>query len=102
VQRIHGLIRGVYSDLLSRLQASNSALALNLFPEYARPIYDDIFGKLGTDLPTVANQLGSVLRISASEKTAELILTRQVGGDTLSFAVYLLRGGDGIWRIESM
>jgi hypothetical protein len=61
-----------------------------------------VFGKLGTDLPAIANQLGTVESISFSKSSAEVVMSRMVSGTKQIFMIYLMRGEDGIWRIESM
>jgi alpha-tubulin suppressor-like RCC1 family protein len=96
------IVRGVYSDLIDRLKASNKTLALNLFFGHARDKYDAVFTAFGVDLAANANQLGGIARVTASLETAELILTRTDAGGTTVFSVTLFLGEDGIWRIEGM
>ncbi|MBL0142910.1 MAG: hypothetical protein IPP91_12615 [Betaproteobacteria bacterium] len=98
----YDLVKGAFSDMVNRLKAGTNATALNLFFGHAKATYQDVFDKLGTDLPSIANQLGSVKSISFSHSRAELILSRDAHGSTSVFPVYLMRGEDGIWRIESM
>jgi len=98
----YDLVKGVFSDVMNRLKAGSNNHALNLYFGHAKPIYDDIFTKLGTDLPAIANQFGTVEGITFSRSAAQLTLSRIVDGDRQIFTIQLMRGQDGIWRIDSM
>jgi hypothetical protein len=98
----YNLVKGAFTDMVNRLKAGTNSTALNLFFGHARAIYEDIFTKLGTDLPAIANQLGTVESINFSKSSAEVVMSRMVSGTKQIFMIYLMRGEDGIWRIESM
>ncbi|MGH6803258.1 MAG: hypothetical protein ACREC3_07810, partial [Methyloceanibacter sp.] len=98
----YNLVKGVYSDMGNRLKAGTPSTALNLFFGHAKATYESIFNKLGSGLPAMADQLGAVDSVSVSTTEAELILIRNVAGAGKAFMIYLIRGQDGIWRIESM
>ncbi|MBL0142906.1 MAG: hypothetical protein IPP91_12595 [Betaproteobacteria bacterium] len=98
----YDLVKGAFSDMVNRLKAGTNATALNLFFGHARSTYEDVFTRLGADLPTVANQLGTVESINFSKSSAEVIMSRMVNGTKQIFMIYLMRGEDGIWRIESL
>ena len=98
----YDLVKGAFSGVMNRLKAGTNGLALNLFFGHAKPVYEDIFNKLGTDLPTIANQFGAVESITFSRSAAQLTLSRMVEGNKQIFTIQLMRGADGIWRIESM
>jgi len=53
-------------------------------------------------LPSVAAQLGTPIDGVVTGDWAELTLLRQTADGERAFPVYLIRGGDGIWRVESM
>ena len=95
-------VKAVYHGLIDRLKAGDKTTALNLFPNSARERYDDIFTKLGTDLAMFAGQIGNVASTTALESFAEVVISREVGGITRVFSVYMTLGADGIWRIDSM
>ena len=62
----YNLVKGAYTDMVNRLKAGTNSTALNLFFGHAKATYEDIFNKLGTDLPSIANQLGTVESITFS------------------------------------
>ena len=95
-------VASVYTTLVDNLAANNMNGALSAFVGGARDRYSIVFGDLGTALSTIAAQLGSLSNISLTEDIAELTVARPVGNDTQLFMIYLIRGNDGIWRIETM
>ena len=98
----YNLVKGVYADMINRLKAGTPSTALNLFFGHARPAHESIFNKLGANLPSAADQLGVVDGMSVSSGASELVITRDVAGSKKTFMIYLMKGEDGIWRIESM
>jgi hypothetical protein len=69
----------------------------------ARSKYSTIFNAFGTDLATVVAQLGTIDTVTVSETSAEIVLIRDINATTKkSFTIHLVRGEDGVWRIESM
>ncbi|MBC7624802.1 MAG: hypothetical protein H7232_15620, partial [Aeromicrobium sp.] len=96
------MVRAVYANLTDRLKAGNKTAALSLFFSHAQTKYGEVFTALGANLALAAAQLGETVVITASEENAEIVVVRTVAGQQTTFLVYLLRGEDGIWRIESM
>ncbi len=64
--------------------------------------YAEILAALAGTLPSVAAQLGTPIDGVVTGDWAELTLLRQTAEGERAFPVYLIRGGDGIWRVESM
>ena len=100
-QHIAG-VKAVYTDVIDRLKAGNKVGALKLFFGNSQEKYDDIFTKLGTDLVVFAGQLGSIATTNALSNAAEITIARDVAGTKQFFTIYLMRGDDGVWRIDSM
>ncbi|MEO8101532.1 MAG: Ig-like domain-containing protein [Betaproteobacteria bacterium] len=96
------LVKGVYAEVIDRLKAGNKMAALNLFFGHAKPLHDAIFTALGPSLATFSAQGGTLSATTASRDSAELTVIRTVGAENRAFFIYLMRGEDGIWRIESM
>jgi Bacterial Ig-like domain (group 3)/Bacterial Ig domain/Glucodextranase, domain B len=101
-REVSALVKGVYTDTLDRLRLGNSALALKLFLPQAQSIYDEIFQALGSDLPSLADQLGTFDSVAGTMTDAEAAVLRDTASGRQAFFIHLIRGGDGIWRIESM
>jgi hypothetical protein len=92
----------VYRALVDRLAANDATGALQLFVGEARARYAEVFTALSGSLPTVAAQLGRLVDGAISEDWAELTILRDTSEGPRVFMINLLRGGDGIWRMESM
>jgi predicted phage tail protein len=96
------IVRNVYSNMVEQLKAGNATGALGSLSGDAKTKYGNIFTALGTNLATVAAQLGDVVTTTISADTAEIILIRNLNGVKQTFSIHLLLGEDGVWRIESM
>jgi hypothetical protein len=92
----------VYRSLVDRLTANDVSGALRSFTGDARGRYGNLIGALSGTPSQVAAQLGTLVDGVISLDAAELTLARDVAGTTQLFMIYLIRGRDGVWRIESM
>jgi Bacterial Ig-like domain (group 3)/Glucodextranase, domain B len=96
------VVNGVYLTLLDTLKVNNVTGAMTLFAGTAATKYQDAFNLLSADLSTIVDQLGTVKNIQFGEGIAQVTVVRTTGVLEESYVVHLVRGGDGIWRIESM
>jgi len=92
----------VYKSMVNRLIANNPASALRCFTGDAQSRYQSIFDALGSTLPSVALKLQTLIDGSVSEDTAELTILQDTTSDQEAIMIHMIRGGDGIWRIENM
>ncbi|MEP7183006.1 MAG: Ig-like domain-containing protein [Betaproteobacteria bacterium] len=95
-------IVGVYRTFVGRLAANNPAGAVNVFVGEARSRYADVLDNLAEPLATIAGKLGTLIDGVVTEEWAELTLLRDTPEGQRVFMMYLIRGGDGIWRLESI
>jgi Bacterial Ig domain/Glucodextranase, domain B len=95
-------VNGVYDAIVGRLAANNINGALNAFTWDSRAKYSTVFNALSATLPSVATQLGSLAYTVVIEDFAELTLLRNNASGGQAFLIYLVRGADGIWRVETM
>lgn len=95
-------LANVYTTLVDNLASNNVSAALTAFVDGARDRYSSVFAALGASLPGIAGQLGKLSNIVVMEDMGELAVARTVGSDTQVFMIYLIRGNDGVWRIETM
>ena len=93
---------GVYTGMLDRLRAGDIEGALTAItgPSYAR--FRDVFTALGSDLSSIVDQLGTVQRVIFNDNLMHILVVRQGTSGAQTFMISLLRGEDGIWRIEDM
>ena len=93
---------GVYRTLTDRMLANDAAGALTLFTGEAQARQADVFGALGSSLAAVAAQLGTPVDGVVTDDWAELSLLRPSAEGDRVFMLYLIRGGDGLWRVDGM
>ena len=97
-----GNVVGVYWSMLDRLGANDAAAALHLFTADAQDRYADVFATLGSGIVAVAPQLRRIVDGVVGEDIAELTHLRDTPNGPALFMIYLVRGRDGLWRIETM
>jgi hypothetical protein len=95
-------VLGTYYTMVERLAVSDPMGALRLFTGDSQARYADIFATLGTDLPAAAADLRRLVDGVIGEEIAELTISRDTPQGPNLFMVYLIRGRDGVWRIESL
>ncbi len=92
----------VYRTMLDRLGAGNASGALRMFVGDVQARYAQVFADLAVPLPEVAAQLGTPIDGVVAEDWAELTLLRPTADGDQLYMLYLIRGGDGLWRVEGM
>jgi hypothetical protein len=95
-------VLGVHRTMVARLASGDVPGALRTFTGDAQARFQEIFTALGPDLPAAARQLGTFVDGVITETWAELTLARDTPAGRQAFMVYLIRGGDGVWRQETM
>jgi uncharacterized Zn-binding protein involved in type VI secretion len=96
------ITRAVYSNAVDQLRAGNSTSALEQLTGDAKAKYGAIFSALGANLATAAAQIGEIGATTVTGDSAEMIVIRNVNGAKKAFSIHLVRGEDGVWRIDSM
>jgi hypothetical protein len=99
---IDTLLQGVYSGMLDNLKAGGIDVAMHAFNGSAHDEFLSIFTALGPNLPSVVEQLGTLIAGSFSSRFAEYALVRDTAIGKETFNVYFLRGENGVWRIDGM
>jgi hypothetical protein len=98
----YNVLKGVYTDIVGRLSAGNGTSASGLFVEDRRTDYQDFFTQIGSNLASVAGQLGQLRGGSITGSHAELVVVRTTADGPTAFIIHVIRGADGVWRVESM
>ena len=92
---------GAYSGMLDRLRRSDIDGALTAVSSLTYDKYKEIFSILQPEMPTIVDQLGTIQRVTSGEEIVQLLIARP-GAQGAAFSVEMIRGSDGIWRIEGM
>jgi hypothetical protein len=97
-----GHVIDTYWSMVDRLAANDTSAALRLFTADAQDRYADVFATLGSGVVAVAPQLRRIVDGVIGEDIAELTHARDTPNGPQVFMIYLVRGRDGLWRIETM
>ncbi len=93
---------GVYTGMLDRLRRGDVDGALTAVTSLVYDKYKEVFSALRPDMPGIIDQLGTIQHIVVGEEFVRILLDRPSGTGSATFSVELIRGNDGIWRIEGM
>ena len=92
---------GVYTGMLDRLRQGDVQGALTAITGTSNAKFAGIFNALTPDLASIVDQLGTIRHVMFDMNVMQILIER--GGATpQTFIINLLRGEDGIWRIEDM
>ncbi|MGH6924111.1 MAG: PKD domain-containing protein [Propylenella sp.] len=95
-------LRAVYSGAMAKLRGGDIEGALAGFTANVSERYRAVFTALGPRLPSVVDQLGTIQDGTISDTFAEYALIRNTPAGPQAFLIYLVRGEDGVWRIDEM
>ncbi|PZQ10473.1 MAG: hypothetical protein DI564_15915 [Rhodanobacter denitrificans] len=93
----------IYGYLRDRLAAQDLIGAADVFHPDRRTEYVALLSALGAQMPTFAQQLGTVVDGQFSGGMADLTLVRDQSDETRTgYPLRLMQGSDGVWRILEM
>ncbi|MCW8899739.1 MAG: Ig-like domain-containing protein [Gammaproteobacteria bacterium] len=96
-------LRSIYINLLNQLSTGNINEAMNSLTRNMRVKFENSFIQSGSKLAQIIPELGTIKGGSLiGEDLAEYIITREENGEQVAFAIYLIKGRDGVWRIGGM
>ncbi|MFN0314023.1 MAG: hypothetical protein ACKVQA_03165 [Burkholderiales bacterium] len=97
-------LRAVFTGMLDRLRANDIEGALSALTGRTAEKYRVVFNALRQAglLTSAADGLGTINSGTLVTDLAEYQITRNTPNGPRSFYLYLLRGEDGIWRIDGM
>jgi hypothetical protein len=91
-----------YQSLMDHLALGDVDHAINLIVPHMADTYRAMFTALGSHLPDAAGQFGSVEHVMFMGEMGQLVVVRPTDAGPKAFFVNLIRGEDGIWRIDGM
>ena len=101
------MLRGVYYAMLARLKVRDINGALSYITAGVHDKYNAVFTAIDAvgpnNLATVVDKLGTIQDGEVGADYAEYVIVRDLpDGSQQAFLIYLIRGEDGIWRIDGM
>ena len=101
---MNALLQGVMSGMLDWLAVGDSTRALNRVTgtnfERNREIFETLIQ--GGENLALRSEFGTLRETVLGEDLSEFFLQRESAEGTAGFWIYLIRGRDGIWRIDEM
>ncbi|WP_319410180.1 hypothetical protein [uncultured Desulfosarcina sp.] len=98
------LLKAKWADMKAALTAGDIQHALQFHHERYHEKYTAIYNALGTDLPSLVEQMQDISRICYIDGTAKYRIRQNhdISGQTVSITYYIFfsRGGNGLWLIE--
>jgi len=98
-------LKGKWGGMKTALAAGNKAMALNSISTFTRDKYDQIFTALASQLQTIIGNMQDIELIYVHERLAKYRIKRvhNIDGQevTISYYIYFVKDGDGIWKIEN-
>jgi Bacterial Ig domain len=95
-------VKAVLEQFRAKLLVSDVTGAVQFFTEPLRDYYQTRLTIIAPDLPSLAAELANPVSISIQGDTATAVISRQVGPNTFTFTLSLIRDADAIWRIDGM
>jgi hypothetical protein len=92
------MMKGVFDGMLGWLRVGDLDVAVIAINPLIRDKYKAMFASVGSNIGAVADQIGAIRWGGVNGRFGELVIQR--GGQ--GFIATLVRGADGIWRIEGM
>ena len=95
------LLRSKWEGMKGALGQGNINEALNYFIEDSKEEYQEIFELLASQLPALVSAMGEINMVEVKGNMAEYHIKRFQRGLDISYFIYFIKDGNGIWRISS-
>ena len=96
-------LRSIYTGMLEQLSAGKISQAMDALTGTMRAKFETAFINSSSKLATLIPKLGTIAGGALiNGNLAEYVITRVENGQQVAFAIYLVKGRDGVWRIGEM
>jgi hypothetical protein len=95
-------LRQVWSGFAAALVRGDKPAAMQYFNVQARAKFGDALDVLMPEMPQILGTFSDLLSVTLTGEIGEYAVSRTLDGVNRVFLIYLLRDGDGVWRIDSM
>ena len=102
VVALDAILQGVWNGTHGALAAGNQTAAMTFISRPAREHYAPAFALLLPTMPGIVESFSPLQGIKIGANLAEYGVTRMIAGERRLFLIYFIRGGDGVWRLDSM
>jgi len=102
ITRIRNNLEAVYYTMLERLRVGDIDGAMQFITAGVSDKYRDIFTTIHPSLVSIVDDLGTLDSSTIGADFAEFAIVRNENGEKRAYLIYLIRGEDGVWRIDGM
>ncbi len=95
-------LKALWSGMNTALIAGDKATALAYLSSTAQAKYVPVFDALMPDMQRIVSSCSVPQAGSISQEVGEYAINRVIDGINHVFFIYFLKGGDGVWRLDSM
>ncbi|ROZ76073.1 S-layer family protein [Ramlibacter sp. WS9] len=95
-------LKAVWNGMNNALIAGDKAAALSYMNDQAKEKYEPIFDILMPRMSEIVGSYSAVQKMAVQNDVGEYVVNRTIDGVDNVFLIYLIKGGDGVWRIDSM
>ena len=92
----------IWDGTNNALVAGDKARAMSYLNSQAQAKYGPVFDALLPTMPQIIASYSPLQRVTISQEIGEYAVNRVIDGVNQIFLVYLLRGEDGVWLLDSM
>jgi hypothetical protein len=92
----------VFNGMLDRLRAGNIPGALTAVTATVYDKYNTIFSGIGSNWATAVDKIGALKGGRIANEFVEYLVIRNKTDGQWGHFIYLIRGGDGVWRLDAM
>jgi Glucodextranase, domain B len=96
------LFHSVWDTMNSALVRGDINGALTMLNSRAQEQYASVFNALVSEMPVIVASYSDPQFVSSDADNFEYAINRMIDGEDQIFLVYLVRDGDGVWRMDGM
>lgn len=94
-------LRAIYDGMLNKLKVEDVSGAMWALTNSMQNKHEASLAEISGDIETIES-LGEISGGGMVGNLARYLITREEDGQTVGFYLYLIKGGDGVWRIADM
>ena len=100
-EEIDALLRSKWEGMKAALSQGDVNNALNYFVKDSREEYREIFELLASQLSSLISTMREINMVEITGNMAEYYIKRFQRGVDISYFIYFMKDGDGVWKITS-
>ena len=95
-------LQAVWNGMMTALIAGDKATALSFINSDSRKTYDPLFDALMPNIAAIRNRMSAISRVDIGSNIASYAILKNGSGQNKIYMIDFIKGGDGVWRLDSM